>query len=86
MTRDANVQGYLLVKSDRINQRISNFARTVKKQNKLIAVEDFNEFIKAMQIMIAQELTYEGIKKEEIQGWTGKEKLRTRLQNTLKAS
>ena len=66
MTRDANVQGYLLVKSDRINQRISNFARTVKRQNKLIAVEDFNEFIKAMQIMIAQELTYEGIKKEEI--------------------
>lgn len=60
-TFDANVQGFLLTKSDRINYRIENFKATVKTQNSTIAVSDFLKFVKSLQIMIAQELTYKGI-------------------------
>ena len=61
---NANVQGWLLTKSDRINKRIENFSQSVKKHNNLIAQKDFLEFTKAMQIMIAQELTYQKYKEE----------------------
>ena len=57
---NAGIQGFLLTKSDRINRRIEQFAQTVKRQNSLIAVEDFNRCIKSIQILIAQELTYKG--------------------------
>ena len=58
-TYNANVQGWLLTKSDRINHRIEKFAQSVKLHNNTIAAKDFLEFVKAMQIMIAQELTYQ---------------------------
>ena len=58
-TYNANVQGWLLTKSDRINRRIEKFAQSVKLHNNTIAAKDFLEFVKAMQIMIAQELTYQ---------------------------
>lgn len=59
-TIDVNVQGFLLTKSDRINSRIEKFAQTVKKQNTTIDVKDFAKFVKAVQILIAQELSYRG--------------------------
>ena len=59
-TFNANVQGFLLTKSDRINRRIENFSLQVKKNNHLIAVEDFSKFVKSIQILIAQELSYRG--------------------------
>lgn len=64
-TFDANVQGFLLTKSDRINKRIDDFAVTVKKQNSLIDIKDFAKFVKSIQVLIAQELTYKGIYKRE---------------------
>lgn len=63
-TFDANVQGFLLTKSDRINCRIENFKATVRTQNSTIAVSDFLKFVKSIQIMIAQQLTYKGIEGE----------------------
>lgn len=59
-TIDVNVQGFLLTKSDRINNRIEQFAKTVYKQNNLIDVNDFKKFVKSVQILVAQELTYRG--------------------------
>lgn len=60
---DVNVQGFLLTKSDRINNRIEKFAQTVCKQNTTIDVKDFKKFVKSVQVLIAQELTYKGIEK-----------------------
>lgn len=57
---NANVQGYLLTKSNRIIERIESFRLGVKKQNHLIAVEDFDKFVKAIEILIAQELNIRG--------------------------
>ena len=57
---NATVQGFLLTKSDRIVRRIDNFRRGVKQQNHLIAVEDFDRFVKAIEILIEQELTIRG--------------------------
>lgn len=62
---NANVQGYLLTKSDRINRRIERFALQIKKNNSLIAVEDFGKFIKSIQILIAQELSIRGNTRDE---------------------
>ena len=62
---NANIQGWLLTKSDRINKRIEKFSQSVKKHNNLIAVKDFLEYNKAIQIMIAQELTYQKYEEEK---------------------
>lgn len=86
MIKDANVGGYLLVKSDRLAHRIMKLGRIIKKQNKLIAVEDFDEFVKTVTIMIRAELTYEGLTEEVIENWTGNEKLRMRLLNFMTKS
>ena len=59
-TNNANVKGWLGVKSDRINGRIEKLRLTTKKQNSTIDVKDFNKCIKSIQILIAQELTYKG--------------------------
>lgn len=76
-TRDknynANIQGWLLVKSDRICSRMNQFARTIRTQNSLITVDDFLEYEKAMEIMIAQELTYKKYE-EEVEEIKTKEK------------
>ena len=63
-TYDANVQGFLLTKSDRINGRLEKWRITTKKQNSTIDIKDFNECIKSIQIMIAQELTYKKYREE----------------------
>lgn len=63
-TYNANVQGWLLTKGDRINRRIEKFSQSVKLHNNLISQKDFLEFVKAMQIMIAQELTYKKFREE----------------------
>ncbi len=57
---NAAVQGVLLTKSDRIVRQIDDFRRGVKKQNHLIAVEDFDKFVKAIEILVQQELTIRG--------------------------
>lgn len=57
---DANVQGFLLTKSDRINGRIEQYASTVKKQTTTIDIKDFAKFVKSVQILIAQELSIKG--------------------------
>lgn len=64
-TYNAGFQGWLLTKSDRINQRIEKFAQTVKKQNTTIDVKDFMKFVKSVQILIAQELTYQKYEEEK---------------------
>ena len=60
-TYDANVQGFLLTKSDRINSRMEKYSQTIKKQNSMVAESDVRKFVKDMQIMIAQELNEKGI-------------------------
>lgn len=57
---DANVQGFLLTKSDRINGRIEKYAHTVRTQNTTIDIKDFSKFVKSVQILIAQELSIKG--------------------------
>lgn len=60
---NANVKGFLLTKSDRINGRIDKLGRIVCKQNTTIDVKDFKKFVKSVEILIAQELTTKGIEK-----------------------
>lgn len=57
---NAAVQGVLLTKCDRIITRIDNFRRGVRRQNHLIAVEDFDKFVKDIEILIQHELTIRG--------------------------
>lgn len=64
-TNNANVKGWLGVKSDRINERIEKLRLITRKQNSTIDVKDFDKCIKSIQILIAQELTYKG--REEVQ-------------------
>lgn len=65
----APIEGNLLVKADRINQRIQNLmdkALTRKKnQRKKITIDEteLKELLKAIQIIVAQELNNKG--KEE---------------------
>ena len=61
---DVNVQGFLLTKSDRINNRIQKLSDIVCKQNTLVEVKEVKKMIKSIQILIAQELTYKGIEEE----------------------
>ena len=61
---DVNVQGFLLTKSDRINNRIQKLSDIVCKQNTLVEVKEVRKMIKSIQILIAQELTYRGIEEE----------------------
>ncbi len=56
---NANIKGWLMTKSDRINRRMEDYKLVVSKQNTTIDIKDFNRFVKSMQIMIAQELTYQ---------------------------
>ena len=64
-TNNANVKGWLGVKSDRINARIEKLRLITRKQNSTIDIKDFDKCIKAIEILIAQELTYKGV--EEVQ-------------------
>ena len=64
-TNNANVKGWLGVKSDRINGRIEKLRLITRKQNSTIDIKDFDECIKQIEILIAQELTYKG--REEVQ-------------------
>ena len=57
---NAAVQGVLLTKCDRIITRIDNFRRGVRRQNHLIAVEDFDKFVKDIEILIQHELAIRG--------------------------
>lgn len=61
---NASIKGWILTKSDRINQRMEDYKLVVSKQNSTIDIKDFNKFVKNMQIMIAQELTYQKYLKE----------------------
>ena len=61
---NANIKGWLMIKSDRINRRMEDYKLVVSKQNSTIDIKDFNRFVKSMQIMIAQELTYQKYLKE----------------------
>lgn len=61
---DVNVQGFLLTKSDRINNRIQKLSDIVCKQNTLVEVKEVKKMIKSIQVLIAQELTYKGIEEE----------------------
>ena len=83
MNKNANVAGYLLVKSDRLAHRITKLGRIVKRQNNLIDVKDFDEFVKSVTIMIRAELTYEGITEDVLNSWTANEKLRMRVLNFM---
>jgi len=56
---NANIKGWLLTKSDRINARLEKRAKIIKTQNSMVYVKDVNKFVKDIQIMIAQELTYQ---------------------------
>ena len=64
-TNNANVKGWLGIKSDRINGRIEKLRLVTRKQNTTIDIKDFDECIKQIEILIAQELTYKG--REEVQ-------------------
>lgn len=64
-TDNANVKGWLGVKSDRINGRIEKLRLITRKQNSTIDIKDFDKCIKSIEILIAQELTYKGV--EEVQ-------------------
>ena len=64
-TNNANVKGWLGVKSDRIVDRIEKLRLLTRKQNSTIDIKDFDKCIKSIEILIAQELTYKG--REEVQ-------------------
>lgn len=69
----APIETNLLTRADRINNRIFKFAEQIKREHKAkklesISIEDFDKIMRAMQMIISQELTIKG--KEE---WKWKE-------------
>lgn len=70
----APIEGYLLVRADRINRRIYNFAEAIKNSNKKsISMAEFDKTIRAIQMLVSQELTYKG-KEENKWGYLIKKK------------
>lgn len=61
---NAGIKCWLLTKGDHINTYIDQRARQVKKQNTLIDVKDFMEFINDIQKNINYELAYKKYKEE----------------------
>ena len=61
---DANVQTFCLTKSDRINRRIEAITNSYIRETRTVTKKDVKSLSKAIQIMIAQELTYKGIEKK----------------------
>lgn len=64
MTRDANVQGYLLTKSDRLCRSIDALTENYLRDNRTVTKKDVRLLTKAIKIAIGQELTYQGYQKE----------------------
>lgn len=81
---NAAVQCNLLTRCNRIIDRIETFRLTVKKQNHLIAVEDFDKFVKSIEILIQNELTIRGNTRDNkiIYLYTGKAKDWKKLDTT----
>lgn len=62
-----NARGALLVKADRINQRVDDMARMFlkfKKNEKAIAREDFVDFIKTVHLIVDTELNDKGVERQ----------------------
>lgn len=65
----ANTKGTVLVKSDRINERIDTFANYFlsMEQNKdkdVISKEDFKEFVASMHVIVTTELNEKGVERK----------------------
>ena len=73
----ANTRGTILVKCDRINDRIDNFSeftlnlKSIKERG-YITFEEFNEFVKSLHVIVTTELNEKGAERK----WT---KFYTRL-------
>lgn len=66
---NANTRGCLLVKSDRINDRIDDFAKHFLKlehisDSETITKEDFAEFVASMHVIVTTELNEKGVQKK----------------------
>jgi len=62
-----NARGALLVKADRINQRVDDMARMFlkfKKNEKTIAREDFVDFIETVHLIVDTELNDKGVERQ----------------------
>lgn len=69
---NANVQGNLLTKCDRITERIEDFGNVFlniqKEKNQAINEKDFRDFIKSIGIIVSTELNIKGVERK----WTEK--------------
>lgn len=68
---NANTKGALLVKSDRINERIDEFTKHFlslerNKDSETITKEDFKEFVASMHVIVTTELNEKGVERK----WT----------------
>ena len=63
---NANIKGYLLVKGDRLNTRVEDFAKyflKTQEENEKITKDDFKDFVKSMHLIINTEMNERGVEK-----------------------
>ena len=88
---NANTRGTILVKCDRINDRIDDFSEFTKnlksiKERGYITFEDFDEFVKSVHVIVTTELNDKGVERK----WTkyfisqGEQKTESNEQGTHK--
>lgn len=68
---NANTRGYLVVKCDRINERIKDYTKYFlnleqNKDSKTITKEDFKEFVAGIRVIVTTELNNKGVERK----WT----------------
>lgn len=66
---NANVKGNLLVRCDRINDRIEEFTKHFlnleqNKDSKTITKEDFKEYVKSLHVIVTTELNERGVERK----------------------
>lgn len=66
---DANAQGFVLVKSDRINTRIRRLVYSFLAQNKTITKKNVKELANEIEAIVTQELTYKGAEETITKGY-----------------
>lgn len=66
---NANVEGILLVKSDRINERIKEYTNHFLnleqvRENETISKDDFKEYVAGIHVIVTTELNSKGVERK----------------------
>lgn len=64
---NANLKGNILVRADRLNDRIDEFAHyflNLEENEEQISRKSFREFIKSLHLIVATELSAKGVERQ----------------------